>query len=279
MWQAALAFTLVPEGLSPVTFLLLGGLSALVLGAGKAGFAGGVGLLSVPLMIHACGGETKLALGIMLPLLIACDYVSIALWWRRWDWRNVRLLLGGMVVGVAAGWVTLYLFDELGAEAGKKVTNAALSFSIGLIALGFVGLQIFRSLRGELTPFRPSLLHGSLTGWGAGLTSTVSHAAGPIVTMYLLPQRLPKGRYVATTVLYYWIGNQAKLIPYYERKMLALPALAADLALVPAVVGGALLGFFLHNRVNEKVFRVIVHAMLGAVGLHLVVTAAPKLFG
>ena len=279
MWQAALAFSPVPAGLDPVAFLLLGSLSALVMGAGKAGFAGGVGLLSVPLMIHACGGETKLALGVMLPLLIACDYVSIALWWRRWDWGNVRLLLGGMVVGVAAGWVTLWLFDELGTKAGKTITNAALSLTIGLIALGFVGLQFYRSLRGELKPFRPSLLHGSLTGWGAGLTSTVSHAAGPIVTMYLLPQRLPKGRYVATTVLYYWIGNQAKLIPYYERDLLDLPALAADLALVPAVVGGALLGFFLHNRVNEKVFRVIVHVLLGGVGLLLAVTAGRELFG
>ena len=44
-------------------------------------------------------------------------------------------------------------------------------------------------------------------------------------------------------------------------------------------MGGALLGFFLHNRVNEKVFRVIVHALLGGVGLHLVATAAWKLFG
>ena len=97
--------------------------------------------------------------------------------------------------------------------------------------------------------------------------------------MYLLPQRLPKGRYVATTVLYYWIGNQMKLIPYYERDLLAVPALAAALGLVPAVVGGALLGVFLHNRVNEKVFRVIVHVLLGGVGLHLVAAAAPKLFG
>ena len=67
--------------------------------------------------------------------------------------------------------------------------------------------------------------------------------------------------------------------PYYERDLLAVPALAADLALVPAVVGGALLGVFLHNRVNEKVFRVIVHALLGGVGLHLVITAACELFG
>ena len=87
MWQAALGFTLVPEGLDPFTFLLVGSLSALVMASGKAGFPGAA-LLSLPLMIYACGSETKLAMGIMLPLLIACDYVSIALWWRRWDWRT-----------------------------------------------------------------------------------------------------------------------------------------------------------------------------------------------
>ena len=278
--QSALAFALLPAGVDPVAFLVLGLLSALVMGSGKAGFAGGVGLLSVPLMIHACGGRTKLALGIMLPLLIACDYVSMALWWRRWDWSNVRLLLGGMVAGVGAGWLALYLFDEFGAgEAGKETTDAALGLSIGLIALGFVALQVFRSLRGEVKAFRPGLGHGALAGSAAGLTSTIAHAAGPIITMYLLPQRIPKGRYVATTVLYYWIGNQVKLIPYYERELLALPALAAGLVLLPAVVAGALLGVFLHKRVNERLFRIIVHLLLGGVGLHLVIASAWKLLG
>ena len=35
----------------------------------------------------------------------------------------------------------------------------------------------------------------------AGTTSTLGHAAGPVVAMYMLPQQMPKGRYVATTAL------------------------------------------------------------------------------
>jgi len=276
----ALAFSFVPEGLAdPVRFLLLGSLSLLIMGASKSGFAGGAGLLSVPLMIYACAGDSKLATGIMLPLLIACDYVTMAIWWRRWDLRNVLLLLPGMAVGIAAGGATLWWFLRIGGgQAGRELSNAALSFAIGLLAVGFVILQAVRSWRGELRPFRPVFRHGFAAGAAAGLASTLAHAAGPITNIFLLPQRMPKGRFVATTVLYYWIGNQVKLIPYGLLGMLTAPSLSADAALLPAVVAGAVLGVLLHRRVNEKWFSIIVHGLLAVIGGHLAITSACRLW-
>jgi uncharacterized membrane protein YfcA len=89
---------------------------------------------------------------------------------------------------------------------------------------------------------------------------------------------MPKERYVATATLYYWIGNQVKLVPYAVLGQLNRESLAGALALAPAVVVGALLGLFLHNRVNQKWFTAIVYALLAGVGGKLVHDGAAGLW-
>ena len=279
MHDAGLALSFIPEGLAPARFLILGSLSVMVVAAAKAGLPG-VSLLSVPLMAYACGSRGRLAIGTMLPLLIACDYVVAALWWRRhaWDWRNIRLLLPGMLVGVAVGWLTLCLFDRLGpGGAGKTAADAAVTLAIGLIAVGFVVLQLLRSWLGRAKPLLPTLRHGLAAGSAAGFTSTLAHAAGPVTTMYLLPQRMPKSRFVATAIMYYWIGNQVKLIPYYERGLLTVKSLLAGVWLTPAILVGAAVGYLLHQRINERLFRIIVNVLLAAAGVDLSIRSVVKL--
>ena len=278
--EVVLAASVLPGGpQGAARFLLLGAAAAMIMGAAKAGFAGSIGMLSTPMLIYACDGNSPLALGMMLPLLIVCDYVAIVYWRGKWDFRNVRLLLPGMLVGVAAGSVALWLFLQLGREGqGKDVTNAALNLTIGAIAISFVALQAARALGSGLKAFRPGPWHGFVAGSAAGATSTLAHAAGPITTMFLLPQNMPKERYVATCTLYYWIGNQVKLLPYLLLGQLNRQSLSGAAMLVPAVVGGALVGLFLHNRVNQKWFNLIVYFLLGAIGAHLVATSVYQLW-
>ncbi len=274
-----LALTCIPPtAADPVRFIVLGALAAAIFAAGKAGFGGGVGMISTPLMIYACG-DAVAAVAIMLPLLIAADYASLAMWWRRWDGRNVLGLLPGALVGIAIGGGVLALFQQFGMKAGREVTDASLKLAIGLLGAGFVALHIIRTLRGRVVAFRPSRAHGLAFGAAAGLSSTLAHAAGPITQMYLLGQQMPKGRYVATTAVFYWIINQAKLVPYYALGMLSAPTLGADLVLVPAVIAGAAAGVVLHRRVSAVWFGRIVYGLLGLIGAHLVITSTMALLG
>ena len=193
--------------------------------------------------------------------------------------KNIRLLTGGMVIGVALGWLTLYLLGVPmpDGENGSS-TDAALKLAIGIIARAFVALQVVLSLRGVApAPRRPSISRGTAAGSVAGFTSTLAHAAGPVVTMYLLPQRMSRARFVATTALYYWIGNLLKVPPYLVLGMIDAGSLAASLWLVPMVVIGALLGVFLHSRVGERSFRAVVYVLLTLTGLHLCVQGARAL--
>jgi len=260
-------------------FLLLGSLSAMLVSVAKAGFGGSVGILSTPLMVYACQGNTKFALAVVLPILIACDQFSIVSWRGKWDRRAVILLIPGLVLGVVIGSVGLHSIIEHGLQGSheRETANAILAMFIGMVALVFVALQIVKSLRKDPLPFRPVWSQGTAVGTLAGVTSTLAHGAGPIVTMYMLPQGLPKGKFVASTVLYYWIGNLIKLPPYLLLGMIDGRSFAASLMLVPAVAVGVALGIFLHSRVGQRQFTGIVYVLLTVAGAHLAVSACGKL--
>lgn len=250
-------------------FLLLGTLSVMLVGAAKTGFGGSIGLLSVPIMVLACGGDARLATGIMLPLLILCDYVGMVKWLRQWDTRAVVLLLPGTLVGIAAGGALLWAMRQMARGGSTDLANAALKLGIGLIALGFVALRGIQAARRRTAVLKPTPWQGAGVGVVAGVTSTFAHAAGPVISMYMLAQDMPKKRYVASTVLYYWIGNQVKLAPYFLLGMIDTSSVGASAVLAPAVVAGALLGVFLHRRVGQRPFTGIVYALLFLAGVHL----------
>lgn len=267
---------LAPAGVaSPLTFVLLGTFSVMLMGIAKAGFGGAIGLLAMPMLIAACGNDAKLATGILLPLLIACDQVAIVKWWGRWDFGAVKLLLGGAVLGIAAGGVALAYLNriESAGSRGRDLSNAVLMFIVGAVALAFVALQAMRSLRSKPLTFRPVLWQGTCFGAAAGVASTLTHGAGPITAMYLLPQGMSKESYVASTTLFFWIGNLLKVPVYLALGRIDAGAAGGCVLLLPGMVVGALLGVVLHRRLGKKQFGVIVYSMLTLAGAHLVLKA------
>jgi uncharacterized membrane protein YfcA len=195
------------------------------------------------------------------------------------------MLVPGMLVGVLLGGLTLWAIFGLPTAGGRGDAptasmarpNAILNLAIGLVAVGFVVLQVVRSWKGQLNVFKPTAWQGTIAGAAAGYVSTLAHTAGPITNMYLLPQNMDKRRFVATTVLYYWIGNQVKLLPYALLGMLSAPSLRADLTLLPGMLAGAVLGLVLHHRVSEKQFNTVIYTFLGVIGLYMVGTSVRQL--
>jgi len=273
-----LAWSLIPRGIPDITlFLIVGSLAAMVFGMSKTGFGSGISILAVPMMIYACSHKATLAVGIMLPILIVADYVAVISWWRKWSVKAVLALLPTTVPGIAIGWVALAGFQQMRINPKTSAANAWLMLGIGMIALAFVGLHIFKHVVGQTASFKPSRWHTALAGGTAGFTSTLAHAAGPIITMYLLPQKRPKGTYVATTALFFWTANQIKLVPYLCLEMIDTETLGAGLVLLPAIVVGAMLGRFLHHRVGPAQFTVIVYTLLALAGGHMCYKAISQL--
>lgn len=240
------------------TALFVAVLAVLFIGISKAGFGGALGLLSTPLCVLAFGPRD--AIGILLPLLCAGDAFSLYPYWRKWDARNLKYLLPGVVVGVL-----------IGVQLIGRFSARELNIAIGILAVGFVLFQFAREkiLRAEGT-FAPNHKVGIPFGVVAGITSTFAHGAGPVVTMFLVPQRLPKEIFVGTMVLTFTWVNWIKLPFFVGSSIINRRTLELSLWFLPLIPLGVWLGVRLNRRFSEASFLWIIYLVTFLAGLHLI---------
>ncbi len=235
----------------------------LIVGVSKGGFGGGLGAVGVPILALAVDPRTAAA--VLLPVLCAIDLVGLKAYWGRWHRLNMRILIAAAMIGIAAGALT---FRHLDADAIRLL--------IGAISIVFA-LRAWRSgRRGQAraaaaaSAAAPDVVRGGFWGAIAGFTSFVAHSGSPPVAVYLLPQRLDKTLYQATTVVFFAAINYVKLLPYWWLGQFPQANLAVSAALLPLAVGAALLGVWLHTRTSDRVFYVAVYVFLFGIGLKLV---------
>jgi len=248
--------------------------SALLVGLTKAGFGAGAGILSVPLMAVALGGSEYM-LPVMLPVLICGDVFSIIHYPRRKDWRNLRMLIPGCIAGVGLGWAALAALKHIAASGGAKAgLSGMLDRIVGAVCLLFLVIQLWRFFQEQRLAelpraYRPKLWHGLGLGTLAGLTSTLSHAAGPLVALFLLPQKLDKRVFVGTAVTYFFFGNAVKIVPYALEGLFSVRSLCTSAVLLPVVVGGTFLGLALNRTLSGRTFSLVIYACTFATVLKL----------
>lgn len=240
------------------TFFLLAVPAVIFAGISKGGFGSGAAFAATPILALVI--DPRLALGFMLPLLMLIDLATLGPYWRKWSWRDAKLLVLGSLPGVALG-VALY-----------KVADAdVFRLLIGAMAVGFVAFQIGRARGWIRAAERPAgTSAGLVAGAVAGFTSFVSHAGGPPVAIYLLSQRLTKTAFQATTVLVFWAVNIAKAVPYAFLGIFTAETLWANVLLAPAALLGAWLGVKAHRLVPERVFFGITYVLLAITGTKLI---------
>ena len=103
-----------------------------------------------------------------------------------------------------------------------------------------------------------------------GFTSFVAHAGGPPVQVYLLPQRMDKTLFVGTTVIFFFVLNYAKLVPYAMIGQFSAENLATALVLAPLAPFGMRLGIRLHGVVSQALFYRLCYGALTITGAKLI---------
>jgi len=106
-------------------------------------------------------------------------------------------------------------------------------------------------------------------GFISGFTSTMAHAGGPPVTMYLLPQKLPRHIFVGTHVIFFAVLNAVKLVPYGYLGIMNVRHLWTALMLAPFIFAGVQLGIYLNRNFNELWFIRVIYVILFLTGLQL----------
>lgn len=238
------------------------GLAALLIGFSKAGFGGGLGILSTPLCIIAlarAGYSPVFAVGFVLPLLIFADAASLYHYWGKWNAANLRYLLPGVVAGVL-----------IAVQGIDRFTPRQLNVTIGVISMTFVAFQIVKEkIFAAEGKFAPNHGIGIPCGILAGITSTFANGAGPVVSMFLIPQNMDKVTYVATNSLVFCCINWIKLLVFIPKKLITVETLKLDAFFFLLIPVGVYLGVWLNKRIPERLFLKLVYTFTFLTGLRL----------
>jgi uncharacterized membrane protein YfcA len=231
-------------------------LGAFIIGLAKAGFGGGLGMIVTPLWVLVI--SPREAVGLMLPLLLIGDIATLSFYWRGWDRRNILALFPGAVIGILIG---MQLMGALPDREFKLV--------IGILALVF---GIAQGIRQHLVTEAVSgkLWVGFFAGIGTGTISALAHLGGLITTLYLLPQHLANRTFVATSTVVFFLINATKVPAYIANDLITRASLIQDLAYIPAVILGAVVGVAVNKRIPRKQFAYIVLFFVLATGVKLV---------
>lgn len=244
----------------PVTVLAI-----LLAGISKGGFGAAAGGLAVPVMSIVIAPPE--AAGIMLPILCAMDLFGVYAWRGRWSTHHLRVLLPGGLIGIALGGL---VFGMLSVNMIRLIVGVlAVLFSINK----WFGLTDRLSRQLSMGERTPGALTGAICGLFSGFTSTIAHSGGPPFAVYIYSQKLDKSLIVATSALFFCIGNYAKLVPYFFLGQLNSANLTTSLLFAPLAPLGVWLGVWMHHRVSEKAFFQVSYALLFASGIKLIADA------
>lgn len=226
----------------------------LLVGISKGGFGSGAGMLATPLIAMVV--PIPQAAAILLPLLLVMDAAGLWAYRGVFSRENMRVILAGGVAGVILGTLTFRYFSD-----------AWLRVALGAIAVAFVAQRFL--FRGSDAPTPRSTAKGLFWSAVSGLTSTVAHAGGPPLSVYLLPQRLDKAVLVGTTVVFFAVINLVKVAPYAWLGLFDTRNLSTSLVLAPLAPVGIFLGVWLLRRMSQELFYRISYALLLVVGAKL----------
>jgi len=239
---------------------LMAYLAAACAGLSKSGF-GPFGLITILLMTEVA--PARESTGLVLPLLLAADFLSVFFFHEHGSWKVLRSLLPATLAGIVAGWWIM-----------PRIPADFFAHTLGWIILGLIGILLLQRVR-------PSLLAGITghpwlglaCGWSAGVTTMLANAAGPITAFYFLSQRFPKMVMVGTGAWFYLVINAAKLPFSWQLGLLTPSSLLLDLWLIPGVVLGFWIGSSFLKKIPQNLFEGILILMALLAAVRMILTA------
>lgn len=228
--------------------------AVLIFGMAKGGFGGGIAIISVPLMTLAVSPVQAAA--ILLPLLIAMDFVALWSFRGQWSKTNLKMTLPGAVAGIIIGAFTF-----------RYLSEDAIRILIGLIAVAFCLDYWFKKENSSIRS--PDIVRGSIWGGISGFTSFGIHAGGAPISVFLLPQQMEKKLLMGTFAVFFTVVNLVKVIPYAWLGQLDHTNLLTSLVLLPVAPVGVRLGFYLLHKINETTVYRLCYFFLFVVGIKL----------
>ena len=248
-------------------------LAVLLTGIGKSGFGGSVNVIAVPLIASVL--PTQVALGVMLPILIAADVFAV--WHHRGNqsWWRLRWCIGCGALGIAAGAALIFWFRSFGSnlEHQQQLLSCILSLFVAAICLVLLFFQCVRMLGGKLPRIPDTKAGAAIAGGASGFFSMIAHGGGPPMTLYLLDIRINKRLLIGTMVVFFFTINCLKTPVYVSLGWITPPALAESALWFLLVPVGSLLGVWMYKRIPQRPFNLIIYLGAAAAAANMIYKA------
>ena len=229
---------------------------------GKGGFPAGP--VAMSLLVLVFPGQTepaRAAVAFMLPLLIPMDIFGFFLYRKHILWRKLLPLIPGTLAGVGLATI-LFVSKE---NSFIYIPDKWFRLFLGILGLSFVVYRALKSWlikRLEKQEKRHTYVSAGIFGFLAGLISTMSNSAAPLIQMYLLPQKVKKMNFAATVVASFFFLNALKLVPFSLMGRIEVKNLLLGVWMLPAIPLGVAAGYGLVRIMKERHYTLLIYAAL-----------------
>ncbi len=221
---------------------------------GLSGFASA--LFAIPLL------ALFLDIKFVVPVFLLFDFVSgiiLTVQTRKFiDRKEAMLLLLGLVIGTGIGTYFLVSFGDV---ALKRVFG-------GLVILFALRMLIWNN---EGVRKQINRIWAPVSGFLGGCIGGMFGLNGPPMILYLTQQLKDKRVFRATLYAVFFVDACYRLILYSFSRLITVEIIKFALYLTPFLLIGLFLGSKLHNKINERIFRIVIAVILSCAGVLLLI--------
>jgi len=215
-------------------------------------------LVNVLIMADLFGA--KKSVGIILPMLIVCDFTVYPMFRKYATWRQVIPLLVPIVIGIFSGCFFLSMINDMTA---RKL--------IGSIVLVMTAIQLIRIYEEKFLqnlPDSKSFLWG--TGITIGIATMMANAAGPVYSVYALVHKMSKKQFLGIGARCFLLVNLIKVPFMAGLDMITSGTMKLDVALLPGIFAGIYAGRFFISKIPQRIFEILLYFFSIVAGIRMV---------
>jgi len=229
-------------------------LAAFTTGISKSGLPG---LVTVVTPIIAMTMPSRMASGILLPILIAADIVSVIYWRRKAAWKWLGWIIPGATGGLVIGYFLLRNIDD---DTFKPILGV-LIILVTLLSMTQKHLRLSIDPENKVIPLAIGLF--------AGICNMLANAAAPVLAMYLLAIDMDKEDFVGTNAWFFLITNTAKLPFSLALGTVSVSHLGFDALIFPLALAGGAAGIYFLKKIPQNAFNIFIKALALVAGAGL----------
>ena len=197
------------------------------------------------------------AAAVLMPILLILDLVAVWTYRKSFDKITLIITIPSSIIGIIIGAVLV-----------SQVNPDWIRVIIGFIAISFT-ISHWRTAKDRGSKGH-SIFRGTVWGSITGFTSFVTLTGAPPYQMYLLPLKLEQRTYAGTFMIFFWMNNILKIIPFMMLGEMTRSTVTTSMILFPISLIFTFLGIWIVRKLPTKIFYEIIYILLFLVSIKLI---------